>query len=59
MSCPICKGESAVAYRPFCSKRCADADLGNWLDGSYAIASEEAAEPDDLSETDTLAAPLH
>jgi len=25
-------------YRPFCSKRCADIDLGRWLKGGYAIA---------------------
>jgi hypothetical protein len=25
------------AYRPFCSKRCADIDLQKWLTGSYAI----------------------
>jgi len=24
-------------YRPFCSKRCADVDLGQWLKGGYAI----------------------
>ncbi|MEM9147073.1 MAG: DNA gyrase inhibitor YacG [Pseudomonadota bacterium] len=39
--CPICgKPRDAVA-RPFCSKRCADIDLGRWLNGSYAIPSEE------------------
>jgi uncharacterized protein len=24
-------------YRPFCSRRCADIDLGRWLKGSYTI----------------------
>ncbi len=28
-------------YRPFCSKRCADVDLGRWLGGTYAIPAEE------------------
>ena len=28
-------------FRPFCSKRCADQDLGRWFTGSYAIPSEE------------------
>ena len=37
MSCPICGEETERQYRPFCSKRCADIDLGNWLSGSYAI----------------------
>jgi endogenous inhibitor of DNA gyrase (YacG/DUF329 family) len=30
------------AYRPFCSKRCADIDLARWLDGRYAIAGAPA-----------------
>lgn len=41
MSCPICKAKTDPKYRPFCSKRCADIDLGNWLTGSYSIPSEE------------------
>jgi endogenous inhibitor of DNA gyrase (YacG/DUF329 family) len=37
MHCPIC-GKSAVEdYRPFCSKRCADIDLGKWFSGSYSV----------------------
>lgn len=47
MTCPICQKDSDPKYRPFCSKRCADVDLGRWLNGSYAIPAEEAA-PDDL-----------
>ncbi|MGD9861699.1 MAG: DNA gyrase inhibitor YacG [Pseudodonghicola sp.] len=45
MSCPICKAKTDPKYRPFCSKRCADIDLGNWLTGSYSIPSEE---PEDI-----------
>ena len=37
MSCPICKKPADKAFRPFCSRRCADLDLGRWLNGSYAI----------------------
>lgn len=45
--CPICKTRRAEpAYRPFCSKRCADVDLQGWLSGRYAIPAVEA-EPDD------------
>ncbi len=33
-----------MKYKPFCSKRCADIDLGNWLNGSYAIPAEELDE---------------
>lgn len=45
MSCPICGGETQTSYRPFCSKRCADVDLGKWLNGSYAVPSQD---PEDI-----------
>ncbi len=35
--CPICGKPGNEDYRPFCSKRCADVDLGRWLSGRYAI----------------------
>lgn len=41
MSCPICGKETEARYRPFCSRRCADIDLGHWLKGSYAIPADE------------------
>lgn len=45
--CPICKKAPAVAaFRPFCSRRCADVDLQGWLSGKYAIAAQEEDEPD-------------
>ncbi|MEO1025866.1 MAG: DNA gyrase inhibitor YacG [Pseudomonadota bacterium] len=47
MACPICSKPAFKAYRPFCSKRCADVDLGRWLNGNYAIPSEEG--PDTVS----------
>ncbi len=28
---------------PFCSSRCADTDLANWLDGAYRIPGTERA----------------
>jgi uncharacterized protein len=34
MTCPIC-GKPRPDYRPFCSRRCADVDLGRWLTESY------------------------
>ena len=36
-TCPECAKPTVETYRPFCSKRCADLDLGRWLNGSYAI----------------------
>lgn len=42
MPCPICYKPTAPEHKPFCSKRCADVDLGRWLGGHYAIAGEPA-----------------
>lgn len=44
MTCPICRKPAAAAWRPFCSRRCADVDLGRWLTGGYAIPTDEGAE---------------
>lgn len=52
MSCPICKKPTVAVYRPFCSKRCADVDLGRWITGAYAIPSErdeDAQEAEDAA----------
>ncbi len=35
--CPICARPGEHAFRPFCSKRCADIDLNRWLNGVYRI----------------------
>ena len=40
--CPICRAPTVKAHRPFCSKRCADVDLGRWLKGAYAVPGEPA-----------------
>lgn len=45
MSCPICAKAVVVEYRPFCSRRCADVDLARWLNGSYAVPSDD---PEDM-----------
>lgn len=47
MSCPICSDETKPKYRPFCSKKCADIDLGRWFNGTYTAPAEE---PEDISE---------
>jgi uncharacterized protein len=42
--CPMCrKAPQDVALKPFCSKRCADEDLLQWLNGAYVLAGESAA----------------
>ncbi|MFC3170219.1 DNA gyrase inhibitor YacG [Paracoccus fontiphilus] len=40
MACPICSKDGVPAYRPFCSKRCADIDLARWLRGDYVIPGQ-------------------
>lgn len=45
MSCPICQKPTNPDVRPFCSKRCADIDLGKWLGGDYAVPSHD---PEDV-----------
>ena len=56
MTCPICAKDSDPKYRPFCSRRCADVDLGRWLTGSYAIP-DDAAEPDEAGDEETVTPP--
>ncbi len=52
--CPICKKLSpANDYKPFCSKRCADVDLGNWFNESYSFEAEEIDEQD-IAELESL-----
>jgi hypothetical protein len=41
MSCPICGKPTLAAYRPFCSRRCADRDLARWFNGTYATPSRD------------------
>ena len=39
--CPICGKPRDPKHNPFCSRRCADVDLGRWLKGSYVIPGGE------------------
>jgi endogenous inhibitor of DNA gyrase (YacG/DUF329 family) len=45
--CPNCGKPAVPAHRPFCSDRCADADLGRWLNEEYRIPTNET--PGDLT----------
>jgi endogenous inhibitor of DNA gyrase (YacG/DUF329 family) len=45
--CPICKAPSVTRYKPFCSQRCSDLDLGRWLKGTYVIPGNETVSPSD------------
>lgn len=46
--CPVCDKETDAKFRPFCSSRCADVDLGRWLNESYTvpIVEDEDDSPD-------------
>lgn len=48
-ACPICGKPVDPAARPFCSKRCAQVDLGRWLGEAYRIpvAPEPGSETDE------------
>lgn len=48
--CPICGEASDRRYRPFCSKRCADIDLGRWLKEAYVVPGELDELPDEEDE---------
>ena len=38
--CPICGKPTNAEFRPFCSRRCTNIDLGRWLGGRYAVPGE-------------------
>jgi len=43
--CPVCRRPDDPAFRPFCSRRCAEVDLGRWLTEGYRVpvSDDEAA----------------
>jgi endogenous inhibitor of DNA gyrase (YacG/DUF329 family) len=49
--CPACGGESVYAarnpFRPFCSQRCKNLDLGAWASEGFRVPDETP--PDDQS----------
>jgi len=46
----LCGKPQDKAHRPFCSKRCAEVDLGRWLKGQYAVPGEPVGGIDDGNE---------
>ena len=63
MACrPLCvycrKRPMESPWAPFCSQRCKDVDLGQWLRGDYRIPADRPADedtpdvPDDPGDTD-------
>lgn len=54
--CPTCgadfEWDPGSKWRPFCSRRCKLADLGNWMDGVYRISRPLGI--DDLEDDEAL-----
>ncbi|HWI79194.1 MAG TPA: DNA gyrase inhibitor YacG [Ramlibacter sp.] len=52
--CPACGGDSVYApdnpFRPFCSQRCKNLDLGAWASESFRVAGDNP--PDDAPDPD-------
>ncbi len=55
VDCPTCgkkvEWTEANKYRPFCSERCKQIDLGAWAEEKYKIAGkppDEEADPDEF-----------
>ena len=49
--CPICNRPSVPSASPFCSRRCAEVDLGRWLTGGYVVPGPPGELDDDLPPT--------
>ncbi|RVT95284.1 DNA gyrase inhibitor YacG [Rhodovarius crocodyli] len=45
--CPICQKPAVLAFKPFCSARCRQVDLGKWLTESYSVPAQPPGEEDD------------
>jgi endogenous inhibitor of DNA gyrase (YacG/DUF329 family) len=50
--CPQCGGpsryETANRYRPFCSERCRNIDLGAWANEEHRLPDESPQDDDDF-----------
>lgn len=50
----MCGAPTQEATRPFCSRRCADIDLGRWFSGQYRVpgppTDEENAEKPEIND---------
>ena len=46
-SCPLCGRAAVDRFAPFCSRRCAQIDLGRWISGTCVIAGESDGSPAD------------
>ena len=45
--CAICSRPVQERYKPFCSQRCANIDLGRWLNEAYRIPAKLEVDNDE------------
>ena len=45
--CPVCGKPTQPQYRPFCSRRCADVDLGRWFSEGYSVPAAPAPDEEE------------
>lgn len=50
VKCPTCGTPAEKQHSPFCSRRCAQADLGRWFSGRYGIPTVEDPDSTDLEQ---------
>jgi uncharacterized protein len=57
VTCPQCKGKSIFApsnaYRPFCSERCKQIDLGAWASDQYVVPGSKGSDTDPSSDDES------
>jgi endogenous inhibitor of DNA gyrase (YacG/DUF329 family) len=49
-NCVVCGKPQSGDFKPFCSKRCANVDLGNWLGERYSVPAVEAPDVPDAED---------
>ena len=54
VKCPICEKQiewtEKNTYRPFCSKRCKQIDLGAWAEEKYAVSVSEEEKENNITD---------
>ena len=51
--CPNCGKTTLYKYRPFCSRRCTEIDLGHWLNEDYRVPLNDYDNIEDLENEDS------
>lgn len=57
VNCPICKKKFnyyVSDFRPFCTEKCKEIDLGHWVTGSYSVAGREASSEEIANEVSNV-----